>query len=61
MRITHIKSGEFCYICGKEIDMVYRMNIGTSGTYSSEFDLCEKCMKKLHKQIGKALDRRAEK
>lgn len=58
MRVTHIKSGDFCATCGKETNKVYRMNLGT---YSSEFDLCEKCMKKLHKQIGHALDRRAEK
>ena len=53
MRVTHIKSDDFCFTCGKEIDKAYQINLGTSAT---EFDLCDKCIKKLHKQIGKTLN-----
>ena len=57
MRVTHIKSGDFCLTCGKEIDKAYRINFGTP---AAEFDLCDKCIKKLRKQIGKVLDRRTD-
>ena len=54
MRVALIKSGDFCAVCGKETNKVYRINFGT---YSSEIDLCEKCMAKLYKQMGKAIDK----